>query len=87
MVSRTNNTSLEYKKCAGKGCNRVGRIILKVRYLNKTGLFCDCCVNDLVASDLAIKVEDDSKREQLLTTQGSKEPVVESVGSTQRGWF
>ncbi|HJR47356.1 MAG TPA: hypothetical protein VJ799_04305 [Nitrososphaeraceae archaeon] len=61
MNSTSNNVGLEYKKCAGKSCDRVGRTSLRVRYLNKTGLFCDCCVNDLVAADLAIKVEDDSK--------------------------
>jgi hypothetical protein len=61
MNSTSNKVDLEYKRCAGKGCNRVERTILKVRYLNKTGLFCDCCVNDLVAADLAIKVEGDSK--------------------------
>jgi hypothetical protein len=61
MNSNSNNASLEYKKCAGKDCERIGRTILKVRYLNKTGLFCDCCVNDLVAADLAIRVEEGSK--------------------------
>jgi hypothetical protein len=61
MNSTFNNTSPEYKKCAGKGCDRIGRTILKIRYLNKTGFFCDCCVNDLVAEDLAMKAEEDSK--------------------------
>jgi hypothetical protein len=61
MNSTSDNGSLEYKKCAGKGCDRVGRTILKVRYINKTGFFCDCCVNDLITADLAIKVKDDSK--------------------------
>jgi hypothetical protein len=56
MNSTSNNASLEYKKCAGKGCDRVGRTIL-----NKTGLFCEYCVNELVAADLATKVKDDSK--------------------------
>jgi hypothetical protein len=61
MNSTFNNVSPEYKKCAGKDCDRIGRTILRIRYLNKTGLFCDCCVNDLVAEDLAMKVEKDSK--------------------------
>jgi hypothetical protein len=58
MNSTSNNVSIEYRKCAGKGCDRVGRTILKVRYLNKTGLFCDSCVDDLVAADIAIRVEE-----------------------------
>jgi hypothetical protein len=61
MNSTSNNASLEYKNCAGKGCDRVGRTILKIRYLNKTGLFCEYCVNELIAADLATKVKDDSK--------------------------
>jgi hypothetical protein len=61
MNSTSNNASLEYKKCAGKGCDRVGKTILKVRYLNKNGLFCDRCTKDLVAADLALKIEDNSK--------------------------
>lgn len=61
MNSSSNNVNIEYKKCAGKGCDRVGRTILKVRYLNKTGLFCDSCVNDLVAADIAIRVEENLK--------------------------
>jgi hypothetical protein len=60
MNSTSNNASLEYKKCAGKGCNRVGRTSLKILYLNKSGLFCDRCTKDLVAAELAVKVEDDS---------------------------
>jgi hypothetical protein len=56
-----NNASLEYKKCAGKGCNRVGRISLKILYLNKTGLFCDHCTKDLLISELATKVGNGSK--------------------------
>jgi hypothetical protein len=61
MNSTSNNAIPEYKKCAGKGCDRAGRTILKVRYLNKTGLFCDSCVNDLVAADIAIRVEENPK--------------------------
>jgi hypothetical protein len=61
MNSAFNKSELEYKRCAGKGCNRSGRTVLKVRYLNKIGLFCDCCTKDLVAADLAIRMEEDSK--------------------------
>lgn len=60
MNSKPSNASLEYKKCAGKGCDRVGMIILNVRYLNKTGLFCDYCANDLINQDLVEKTKGDS---------------------------
>jgi hypothetical protein len=42
------------KKCAGKGCERLGTRILKLRFLNKTGIFCDVCANSLLAEDLAV---------------------------------
>jgi hypothetical protein len=61
MNSPSNNASLEYKKCAGKGCDRTGRTILEVRYLNKIGFFCDRCTKDLIAADLALQVKDTSK--------------------------
>jgi hypothetical protein len=53
MSSTFNNA----KKCAGKDCDRVGKNLLKVRYLKKSGLFCDFCTNDLIAADLVIKIE------------------------------
>lgn len=40
------------KECAGKGCKRTGTRILKIRFLNKAGIFCDLCANGLLA-DLA----------------------------------
>jgi hypothetical protein len=61
MKSTSNNVSIEYKKCAGKGCDRVGKTLLKIRYLNKTGLFCDRCTKDLLISELATKVGNGSK--------------------------
>jgi hypothetical protein len=51
MRSAFDNTK---KKCAGKGCERMGTRILKVRFLNKVGIFCDLCANGLLAEDLAV---------------------------------
>ena len=48
------------KKCAGKDCKRIGTRILRVRFLNKTGIFCEVCAEDLLAADLASTVEDAS---------------------------
>jgi hypothetical protein len=45
------------KKCAGKGCERTGTRILKLRFLNKAGIFCDLCANGLLAGDLAVTEE------------------------------
>lgn len=51
MRSTFNNTK---KKCAGKGCERTGTRILRLRFLDKTGSFCDLCANGLLAEDLAV---------------------------------
>jgi hypothetical protein len=48
----------EYKKCAGKNCDKLGTIMLRIRYIHKTGAFCDFCANDLTGHDLAIKIDD-----------------------------
>jgi hypothetical protein len=42
------NTTKKYKnKCSGKGCSDEGKFIVKVRFVNKTGLFCKSCAQDL----------------------------------------
>lgn len=46
------------KNCVGRDCERIGTRILKLRFLNKTGIFCEVCAEDLLAADLASKVED-----------------------------
>ena len=50
------------KNCAGRNCEKIGTIILKLRFLNKTGIFCEQCAEDILAADLAFKVEDEAAR-------------------------
>jgi hypothetical protein len=38
----------EYKKCAGKGCNHTGNTILRVKFIQKEGMFCKACATDLL---------------------------------------
>ena len=58
MDSKLNISRLETKTCAGRGCGRVGKMVLKVLFINKTGLFCDSCTNDLLVRGLAVKIGD-----------------------------
>ena len=37
-----------YYKCSGKGCTDIGKTLLKIVYINKTGYFCDSCSQDLL---------------------------------------
>jgi hypothetical protein len=53
MNSSYQNTIPRYKQCAGKGCNREGLRPLKIRFLNKTGWFCENCKSDLIKHNLA----------------------------------
>ena len=46
------------KNCAGRDCKKIGTTMLKVRFLNKTGIFCEVCAEDLLAAGLASQVED-----------------------------
>ena len=58
-----NNTTEQFKVfCSGKGCNNLGKILLKIKYINKTGLFCDSCAEDLLDQGLAVKEEGSCKR-------------------------
>ena len=53
----------EYKfvqDCAGLNCSNKATTILKVKYINKTGLFCKQCTLDLLQLELA---EEITKRE------------------------
>jgi hypothetical protein len=45
-------SSQEYKECAGKGCQKEGKIELTVQYLNKRGCFCESCAEDLLCLGL-----------------------------------
>jgi hypothetical protein len=58
-----NNKSQRYKICAGAGCLNKSIVLLKVRYINKNGHFCQKCSNDLLQSDLAEKIFVDDTNE------------------------
>jgi hypothetical protein len=47
----------EYKTCAGLNCTNKPLSILKVKYINKTGHFCEQCTYDLIQSELAEKIQ------------------------------
>ena len=65
MVDHTNswvnNALHEHKKCAGKNCNKQGTIILEINYVHKRGIFCYHCATNLIAQNLAIKLDSNSK--------------------------
>jgi hypothetical protein len=48
-----------YDRCSGKGCTEIGKILLKIVYINKAGYFCDSCSEDLLHQELAVKVGKD----------------------------
>ncbi len=37
----------EYKICAGKDCNNIGKYRLSIIYINRTGFFCLNCKKEL----------------------------------------
>lgn len=44
------------KKCSGKNCKGSGKTLLMIAYINKTGLFCDFCTENLIHDGLATKI-------------------------------
>jgi hypothetical protein len=55
------------KRCTGRDCERIGTKILKLRFLNRTGIFCEACAEDLLAADLASNVEDEAVRDKSIS--------------------
>jgi hypothetical protein len=49
------NPDLSKPKCMGIGCKNLGRIFLKIEFINKVGHFCDTCAEDLLDEKLAVK--------------------------------
>jgi len=43
--------------CMRKGCDRLGQITLKVKFIAKYGIFCKECAADLLSGDLAVASE------------------------------
>jgi hypothetical protein len=54
----------EYKICAGKGCNNLGKYRLSIIYINRTGYFCLNCKKEL--EDLGIVYYSEIKETQNL---------------------
>ena len=54
MNSNISYTTEQFKQfCAGKGCQNEGTTFLRIKYLKKTGYFCDSCKIELLRLDLA----------------------------------
>jgi len=43
----------DYKKCAGKYCKHTGKIVLRVKFIQKEGTFCEDCATDILNLGLA----------------------------------
>ena len=43
----------EFQQCACKDCTRKGTRILRIKYINKVGHFCDLCAADLLSTEIA----------------------------------
>jgi hypothetical protein len=52
----------EDNKCSGKGCPNAGTILLKIKYINKIGYFCDSCSSLFLDEGLAIRLEDNTSK-------------------------
>jgi hypothetical protein len=52
------NNGEKYKICAGKDCKNISKAQLKIKYINKTGHFCESCTEYLLQNELAITSDD-----------------------------
>ncbi|HXT82821.1 MAG TPA: hypothetical protein VN704_00485 [Verrucomicrobiae bacterium] len=58
LTPNYNVNKYRYKTCAGLDCSKKPIISLKIKYINKTGLFCKRCAVDLINSELAERLGD-----------------------------
>ena len=47
MSCNTDNTIRLNKDCAGRDCDNIGTINLKIKYIKRSGLFCESCALEL----------------------------------------
>jgi hypothetical protein len=73
MDTASNNVIKEDNKCCAKGCTKLGRLLLKINYINKIGYFCDSCAQDLLQQALAVETE--GVNAQFLIPRGSNANV------------
>ena len=57
MDTTSDNAIKEDNKCCAKGCAKLGGLLLKINYINKTGYLCDSCAQDLLQQALAVEIE------------------------------
>jgi hypothetical protein len=50
------NSTAEPQRCSGKNCKNYGTNLLEIRFIVKTGYFCDVCTKDLLNERLATAV-------------------------------
>ncbi len=48
-----NSDNIQHKKCFGWNCSNHARNVLKVKYIQRIGYFCDICTSDLLGCELA----------------------------------
>jgi hypothetical protein len=53
-----NNSAAKPQRCSGKNCTNYGTNLLEIRFIVKTGYFCDLCTKDLLNEGLATEVGD-----------------------------
>jgi hypothetical protein len=54
ILSPSTTLHRAYNKCSGKGCINIGKTLLEIVYIHKTGYFCDSCSEDLLDHGLAV---------------------------------
>jgi hypothetical protein len=60
MNPNVNYNFEQYKQCAGKDCKSEGKTLLKIKYLQKNGYFCDFCKAELLELELTVQGEENT---------------------------
>jgi hypothetical protein len=47
----------DYKSCAGKHCSNLGTELVRIKYIDRIGLFCKSCAEDLSQHGLGAAID------------------------------
>ena len=54
MIDTQGSMHIRKTACAGNDCSRLGVKVLKIKFINKSGFFCQVCSSELIRLKLAV---------------------------------
>ena len=56
VIQKNQNIAKRYELCFGKECNNKGNNLLTIKFIHKSGWFCEKCAEELISNELVEEV-------------------------------